>query len=313
MADKRTYIRVHDGMDEHPKIEPLSDRAFRALMSTWFWCSRNKTDGRVLTAVWEKRVPKKVRTELVDAGLAEVHDGYVQMHDYLDHQRSAEQIEQAIEDKRAAGRRGNHNRWHRDVIDPGCEFCPPILDPDDEEPPDDLSQNRSQVRSDSDRNTDRRKYRKTSPEDRGQKTEKKKPTPVGSESPDPGPRDLPPPRGASGPTAADAHRLVQRVLGLGYPAATLTDLAIRAAELLQQFDEPTVTEALTEWGSRTGIGPGVLPSLVADVVKRRNGHARAAPANAPKPSTTDQRVIAAQALKARYAQQPDRPALGAGT
>lgn len=126
MPDKRTYIRVHDGMDEHPKIDPLSDKAFRWLFKSWFWCSRNKTDGRMPTAVWTKRATAKVRAELVAAGLVEIHEGYVQMHDYLEHQRSAEQIAEAVEKKQRGARLGNHRRWHvKGVTDPECEFCPP--------------------------------------------------------------------------------------------------------------------------------------------------------------------------------------------
>lgn len=309
MADKRTYIRVHDGMPEHPKVEALSDKGFRLLMELWCWCSRNHTDGRIPAAVWAKRGIKKVRDELAEAGLVEVDGVNVSMHDYLEHQRSAEEIERMVDDKRFAGRRGNHARWHKNVIDPDCEFCPSPVEPDDPEPPDDPSQNRSHVRSQKDRNTDRRKSRKTSPEDRGQRTEAKEPTPVGMAAHDSNVRDERLPPGASGPTGVEAFRLVRRVLGLDYPAATCTALAFHAADLLKQFDEATVVEALAEWRSRTGIGPAVLTSIVADLVKRRSGHATGTRLAVVKPSTTDQRVVQAQALKALYANQP---AIGTG-
>ena len=309
MSDKRTYIRVHDGMDQHPKIEPLSDKAFRVLMTTWFWCSRNKTDGRVSDASWNKRGTKKVRDELVAAGLVEVHEGFVQMHDYLEHQRSADEIEQFVEGKRMSGRRGNHIRWHKNVIDPDCEFCPPPVGPDDPEPPDRPSQDRSHMRSHPDRNNDRKPHRETSPEDRGQRTEEKNPTPVGMAAHDSNVRDQPLPPGASGPTGVEAFRLVRRVLGVDFPAATCTALAYHAADLLKQYDEATVAEALTEWRGRTGIGPAVLTSLVADVVKRRNATGSGARLSVVKPSTTDQRVRQAQALKALYT---DQPAIGTG-
>lgn len=275
MADKRTYIRVHDGMPDHPKVEALTDKAFRLLMETWCWCSRQHTDGRVSAAVWSKRGVKKVRDELAAAGLVEIHDGYVQMHDYLEHQRSAEQIADAVEKKRIGGVLGNHRRWHiNGVIDLGCEFCPP-LEPTDPDPPDNGSHKRSVSDRRSDRNTDRSKSRFRSPEDRGQITEEE-PTPVGMAPHDSNVRDEPRPPAATGPTAVDAFRLVRRVLGLGYPAATCTALAYHAADLLKQYDEPTVQAGLEDWRGRTGIGPGVLPSLVADLIKRRNGHARAA-------------------------------------
>ena len=104
--DDRTYITVHDGMPEHPKVEALSDRAFRVLVDLWCWCSRQLNDGVIPEAVWLKRTGSpKVRKELL-AALVDVVDGEYVMHDYLEHQRSRAQVE-ALKAKRAeAGRRG---------------------------------------------------------------------------------------------------------------------------------------------------------------------------------------------------------------
>ena len=125
MADDRTYIRVHDGLDEHAKIVGLSDAAFRLLISSWTFCSRNLNDGRIATAAWRKRGTPKARRELVDAGLAEEHDGYVEMHDYLMHQRSAAEVAAYKAKKRSAGAKGNHTKHHveKGRTDPECEFC----------------------------------------------------------------------------------------------------------------------------------------------------------------------------------------------
>lgn len=123
--DDRTYIRVHDGMPDHPKVEPLSDAAFRLLVTTWCWCSRNLTDGHVPDGVWRKRGTAKTRAELERAGLAEpVPDG-VQMHDYTDHQSTAAEVREFKASKRANGEEGNHQRWHvaRNQPDPGCHRC----------------------------------------------------------------------------------------------------------------------------------------------------------------------------------------------
>ena len=106
MADDRTYIRVHDGLDENHKIEGLSDSAFRLLISSWCYCSRNLTDGRITDAAWKKRGTPKSRRDLIAAGLVEQHDGFVQMHDYLRHQRSAAQVAELREQRRAAGKKG---------------------------------------------------------------------------------------------------------------------------------------------------------------------------------------------------------------
>lgn len=158
MADPRTYIRVHDGMPDHPKIDGLSDAAFRLLVTTWCWCSRHLTDGHVPAATWRKRGTPKTRRELVDAGLFEEAAGGVRLgvmvHDYLEHQRSAEEVQEIRDAKGRGGAFGNHVRWHirRRRSDPDCEFCAaPEADPEDLP---DGSQDRSDQRS-QDRSEDR--------------------------------------------------------------------------------------------------------------------------------------------------------------
>lgn len=134
MADERTFIRVHDGMPDHPKVEGLSDKAFRALLTEWCWCSRQLTDGKIPAGRWRKQ-PAKVRRELVSSGLVEeLAGGDVQMHDYLEWQRSAAEVAELKAAKSRGGSWGNHVRWHEDrhVRDPGCEHCaigPPIAPP----------------------------------------------------------------------------------------------------------------------------------------------------------------------------------------
>lgn len=123
MADDRTYIRVHDGMDDHPKIVGLSDGAFRLLMRSWSYCSRQLTDGQLPEAAWRDRGSPKARRELVDAGLAHLpghacdHPDcpppppkHVQMHDYLEHQRSAAEVAELKRRRSEAGRKGGRSR-----------------------------------------------------------------------------------------------------------------------------------------------------------------------------------------------------------
>jgi hypothetical protein len=68
MTDSRTYIRVHDGFLDHPKIQGLSDRAIRLLLEMWTWCSRYLTDGSMPLNLWDRRGTAKARRELVTAG-----------------------------------------------------------------------------------------------------------------------------------------------------------------------------------------------------------------------------------------------------
>lgn len=124
--DSRTYIRVHDGMPDHPKIDGLSDGAFRLLVTMWCWCSRHLTDGLIPGPTWLKRGTLKSRGELVSAGLVDLtDDGMVRMHDYTDHQRTAEEVEQVREARSKSGEYGNHVKWHskRGIVDPDCDHC----------------------------------------------------------------------------------------------------------------------------------------------------------------------------------------------
>lgn len=218
MADDRTYIRVHDGLTDHPKVEPLSDAAFRLLMTTWCWCSRQRTDGHVRADVWAKRGTPKARRELAAAGLVELlEDGNYYMHDYDEHQRSSAEIAEYAERKRRAGAKGNHNRWHvaEGKLDPDCEWCaadvpPPPEDGEEWEPsPPDESLNGShkashvrsqpdshmgsQQRSTADRSRLSQCDRKTSPEAEAE-AEAEKGSYVGGVPHHPNAREKSPPR-----------------------------------------------------------------------------------------------------------------------
>jgi hypothetical protein len=124
--DDRTYITVHDGMPWHPKVEGLSDKAFRTLVQLWCWCSLNLTDGEVKAGSWAKRSTPGVRRELLESGLVEDDGcGGIRMHDYQQHQRTAEEVAAYKAERSTDGVRGAHQRWHvrRGVSDPDCKLC----------------------------------------------------------------------------------------------------------------------------------------------------------------------------------------------
>src|SRR6266516_115465 len=93
--DDRTYIRVHDGMPDHPKIEGLSDAAFRLLVRVWCRCHVYRTDGQITQAWWDKQKPR-ARQELLNVHLVEpgLLAGTLIAHDYDQHQDTAAEIEQ---------------------------------------------------------------------------------------------------------------------------------------------------------------------------------------------------------------------------
>jgi hypothetical protein len=115
-GDDRTYVKLHDGFDEHPKVTGLSDKAFRTYIEALCYCSRNLTDGRIPFATSRKLATPRVWGALVGSGLVEEVNsgeaGYT-IHDYLEHQRSADQVRQYKEAKREAGRLGGKARAQR--------------------------------------------------------------------------------------------------------------------------------------------------------------------------------------------------------
>lgn len=302
MADERTYIRVHDGIEDHPKIAAMSDKAFRLLITTWGWCSRHRTDGQVPLAVWKKRGTKGARDELERIGLAVLKNNTVVMHDYLEHQRSSELIAEKVESKKRGGRLGNHRRWHeeRGVHDLACEFCVEGAPP---EPPGPGSHDRSHTDRSRESHHRSRSDRKTSPETETETDKEKRPRlPEAVPVSDARPRA----RGATGPHSAAAYRLVDRVLGRRLTSGTRTALAIEVATLLPEATEHELVAALERWNTRTGIGPRMLGALVDDLRKEADGAtSRPTPVGA-QTNATD--AFAAQFLAGG---QPPQPALRA--
>jgi hypothetical protein len=112
------YVRVDVLIMEHPKIEELSDKAFRELIGLWTYCGRNHNDGLVTDRRW-KQVPSKVRAELLTRGLANLIGlgGGVEMHDFVGpdgHQRSRKEIDDAAEARAEKARHAANSRWSKD-------------------------------------------------------------------------------------------------------------------------------------------------------------------------------------------------------
>lgn len=104
------YVRIDVLLMEHPKVEELSDRAFRALIGLWCYAGRQHSDGIVTERQW-KSVPPKARAELLAVGLVDPIDigGAVVMHDFTGpngHQRTRKEIDELSLKRAEAGRRG---------------------------------------------------------------------------------------------------------------------------------------------------------------------------------------------------------------
>lgn len=289
-TDGRRFITVAIGMDSHPKIVDLSDKAFRLLIETWLWCAEHGTDGVVKASRWNKSATPKARRELIENGLVCIANDHFVMHDFLEHQQSKSDRKRLSEDRSEAASLGNHNRWHvaRNMIKDDCPHC----DDDHRKRIASAIANRSQ--------TDRKPIAEVEVE-KELASETTGDAHLGNARATRG-------RGASGPHSAAAYGLVDRVLGRKLTSGTRTALAIEVATLWPEATETELEAALRRWNARTGIGPRLLGALVDDLRKEAAGAttARAAPAT-PGISATDAHFAA---RLARYADDGDgRPPL----
>lgn len=108
------WANLDDQFPKHPKVLPLTDAAFRLHVSGICYAAQYLTDGLVEAAVVPLLVPRyRPRTleELLARGLWLQHDAIYEIHDYLEWNRSREQVEAERERKRKAGRMGAQSRW----------------------------------------------------------------------------------------------------------------------------------------------------------------------------------------------------------
>jgi hypothetical protein len=76
------------------------------------------------------------------------------------------------------------------------------------------------------------------------------------------------PNGRPGRSATPGATLVRRIIPDTYPNAIRTELRIQANALLKDNQPPEAVEAALQlWLTKTGVGPRILPALVADVLK----------------------------------------------
>lgn len=78
------WVRLDDQMPEHPKVEGLSDRAFRVYVEGIAYCSRTLSDGAIpATKAKKLGATPRVVQELIEARLWHINGvGYL-VNDYL--------------------------------------------------------------------------------------------------------------------------------------------------------------------------------------------------------------------------------------
>lgn len=109
------WANFDDNFADHPKVVPLSDTAFRLHTSGILYCARYLTDGYVSASQVPRLTPtytKAALRELLAPGLWSTdEEGGYNIHDYLQWNRSREQIMYERVRKSEAGKRGAKRRW----------------------------------------------------------------------------------------------------------------------------------------------------------------------------------------------------------
>lgn len=106
------YVRLDVLMPEHPKVSGLSDKAFRTYVELLCYCGRQRTDGLVDARTWRRAGTQRARGELLASGLVDplldddTGGSGVAIHDYTEHNRSRQQIDELAAKRAEAGRKG---------------------------------------------------------------------------------------------------------------------------------------------------------------------------------------------------------------
>lgn len=85
------YLNLDDNFADHPKVDRLSDGAFRLHVAGLCHAAKHLTDGVIPADRPPRLIPRfkpQYVTELVTQGLWVERDGVYELHDYLDWNKS---------------------------------------------------------------------------------------------------------------------------------------------------------------------------------------------------------------------------------
>lgn len=255
-----TWFKTDDGFWRHRKVRKLgraklTTTAQVACAGLWqlagSWAADNESDGFVPTEQVQQWDPKlTLVARLVHVGLwheteVDGEPGY-RFHDWHDYNPTADEVQDKRAKRAAAGRlgglRSGQSRRSNSEANASASATP-----------------NAEANAKQNRTPTRIGTTQVPTQGAGNVTRDTR-EPDHDEQPHTGP-------GITGPTAVSAKHLVQRHIGPEFPAAIRTALAIEVGQMLNSHPEHVLAEALTEWKTRTGIGPRMLPNLVADIVK----------------------------------------------
>ena len=115
-----TWIKLDDTLPNNPKILPFSNSAFRLYIEGLCYANQYLTDGFLTQAVVKRLDGDSAHLELVEAGLWDIADDGMQIHDYCEHQTSRADV-QAKKDAERERVRSYRTRTTQNVRVPETE------------------------------------------------------------------------------------------------------------------------------------------------------------------------------------------------
>lgn len=122
-----SWAKLDDRLHDHPKVDAMLETdELRGAAALGLWTAAlsfaagQPTDGKLSRRAIKRLMPEhglELAEVLVEHGLwDEIDDGWA-IHDYLDYNPSAADIEKRRKERSEAGRRGAQRRWHEDTTD----------------------------------------------------------------------------------------------------------------------------------------------------------------------------------------------------
>ena len=230
--DHRLFFKLTLDFPDHAKILPLSDTAFRCIVEAIAYSRKHETDGflarRYAVARWSLEVLRELcENDPQKPTLIEREDGWI-IHDYADMNDTSAEISARRERNKMAGKQGGLAKAKQRAKQPAKRLASEVLSENVAE-----EEEEKEIGSYLSRSAAVSNARET-----------------------------------GGRSATPGAELVRAIIPGDYPNATKTELRLQANALLHEGQPPEAVEAaLRLWLTKTGVGPRILPSLVADVLK----------------------------------------------
>lgn len=133
-----TWIKLHDDFFTHPKVIGLSPTTTTIYIRALCYSSQHLTDGRVplkVIASWGYARWRHSLDTLSTCSLVTMSEECIQIHDYLDYQRSAEEARNIKEKRASAGAKGGKAKAAKAKQTPSKVLDGALAEKRREEPP----------------------------------------------------------------------------------------------------------------------------------------------------------------------------------